>query len=138
LLVRAEGRATNPFVNSADTASSDVRAFTSARALTAIWVGIPFVAKSRAKSFDSLVSSSSALMANVRFTAFIRNWASGFGHLAERSERDRRGFAVSPLLGGPGGRRGTLGGCAHGDRTHDEFGACGALEHGWRRLRLVF
>jgi len=47
-------------------------------------------------------------------TAFMRNWASGYGHVAERSEKDRRGFAVSPLPGGLGGRRGTLGGLGMG------------------------
>ncbi len=47
-------------------------------------------------------------------TVFMRNWASGYGHVAEQSAKDKRSFAVAPLPGGPGGQRGTLGGLAMG------------------------
>jgi trehalose/maltose transport system substrate-binding protein len=47
-------------------------------------------------------------------TAFMRNWASGYGTIAARPGKDRRHFAVAPLPAGPGGHRGTLGGLGVG------------------------
>ena len=47
-------------------------------------------------------------------TAFMRNWASGYGHVAEQSLAKHRSFAVAPLPAGPGGHRGTLGGLGMG------------------------
>ncbi len=46
--------------------------------------------------------------------AFMRNWASAYGHIAERSSVEHRSFAVAPLPAGPGGHRGTLGGLGMG------------------------
>jgi trehalose/maltose transport system substrate-binding protein len=43
-------------------------------------------------------------------TAFMRNWASGYGMLTPQPGGDRRHFAVAPLPAGPGGHKGTLGG----------------------------
>jgi trehalose/maltose transport system substrate-binding protein len=47
-------------------------------------------------------------------TAFMRTWTSAYGSLAERPGNDTHHFAVAPLPGGPGGRRGTLGGLGMG------------------------
>jgi trehalose/maltose transport system substrate-binding protein len=43
-------------------------------------------------------------------TAFMRNWASGYSHVAKQPGKDKRHFSVAPLPAGPGGHRGTLGG----------------------------
>jgi trehalose/maltose transport system substrate-binding protein len=42
--------------------------------------------------------------------AFMRNWASGYGHISAQPGNDRRHFSVAPLPAGPGGHKGTLGG----------------------------
>jgi trehalose/maltose transport system substrate-binding protein len=47
-------------------------------------------------------------------TAFMRNWASSFGHVAERSSKAKWAFALAPLPKGPGGHRGALGGLGMG------------------------
>ena len=47
-------------------------------------------------------------------TAFMRNWASAYGHVAEQCSAKHRSFAVAPLPAGPGGHRGTLGGLGMG------------------------
>ncbi len=47
-------------------------------------------------------------------TAFMRNWASGYGQLAKQPGKDRTHFRVAPLPAGPGGHRGTLGGIGIG------------------------
>jgi trehalose/maltose transport system substrate-binding protein len=47
-------------------------------------------------------------------TAFMRNWASSFGHVADRSAKAKWSFAVAPLPRGPGGHRGALGGLGMG------------------------
>jgi trehalose/maltose transport system substrate-binding protein len=47
---------------------------------------------------------------NAGQTAFMRNWASGYGHAAKQPGNDRRHFEVAPMPAGPGGHRGTLGG----------------------------
>jgi trehalose/maltose transport system substrate-binding protein len=47
-------------------------------------------------------------------TAFMRNWASSFSHVAERSAKANWSFAVAPLPKGPGGHRGALGGLGMG------------------------
>jgi trehalose/maltose transport system substrate-binding protein len=47
-------------------------------------------------------------------TAFMRNWASGYGHFAKQPGKDRVHFRVAPLPAGPGGHRGALGGIGMG------------------------
>ncbi len=47
-------------------------------------------------------------------TVFMRNWASAYGQIADRSSAKHRSFGVAPLPAGPGGHRGTLGGLGMG------------------------
>jgi trehalose/maltose transport system substrate-binding protein len=47
-------------------------------------------------------------------TAFMRNWASGYGHFAKQPGKDRLPFRIAPLPAGSGGHRGTLGGIGMG------------------------
>ena len=43
-------------------------------------------------------------------TAFMRNWASGYSHIAERPGNDRQHFGIAPMPAGLAGHKGTLGG----------------------------
>ena len=47
-------------------------------------------------------------------TAFMRNWASGYGHISENASKHQWRIAVAPLPGAAGGHRGTLGGLGMG------------------------